>query len=345
MKWMLLFLATAMAQDVPFKPPTIPTPTDPGQDASPYESRLQVPDLNKGSEGSFDLEGLAYVKTRFTITANLTALNQVDHDRQEGFLRHVAADPRWRLVAWDGAIVAFKRVAEDERWTVPLRGYHETDKSAWRAALRFTPWKKGAPWYDSPLVSNAKSDDPKIKLAVFTLEDHRDLQAVAMSWKGPAVAYELYEAAREVELTRTQTELTTLPGFITLASLPGVERKGYSQPAMPKDGVQSGEPTFEITPAADGHLDLHGWMHVPGRGITWARILDTELKPWEEAAVATGTREIIGWSSDPETLFYMQGRFPVPKGKHMSATVEIWHQPDGGEPTRVGAFPVTVPDR
>ena len=234
---------------------------------------------------------------------------------------------------------------DGKRWAVTLRGYHETESTAWRAALRFSEWKNGAPWHNSPLVSVAEHTDPKIKLAVFTLEQRPDLQAVAMSWRGPAITYELYEAAREVELVQASAQLAALPSFITLASIPGVERKGYVQPAMPKDGVQSGEPTFEITSAPGGQLDLHGWMTVPGRGVTWARILDTELMPWEEAAVATGTREIIGWSDNPETLFYMQGRFPVQPGEHMSATVEIWHQPDGGEPSRVGAFPVTVPDR
>ena len=160
------------------------------------------------------------------------------------------------------------------------------------------------------------------------------------------MAYEFYEAGRDVgDLERTAAELTKLPGFLTLATVSSVERSGFSKPAMPKGGVQEGEPNFEVTAASNGQLDLRGWVHVPGRGITWARILDTELAPWEEAAVATGTREIVGWSDTPETLFYMQGCFPVSPGPRMSATVEIWHQPDGGDPLRVGAFPITIPDR
>ncbi len=339
-----IVVIAALARDVPFKPPIIPTPVDPGQQASPYESRLATPDL-KGSEGSFDLEGLSYVKTRFTIGADLSGLNNVTSDNSDAFLQHVAADPRWRLVAWDGAIVAFKRTTQGEIWTVPFRGYHEAKNTAWRAALRFSPWKPGAPWHNSPLVSQASSMDKKIKISVFTLEQRPDLQAVAMSWQGPVVTYELYEAAREVELTQTVNELSKLPGFMTLATLPGIEKTGYSKPGMPKNGVKEGEPTVGIAAAANGQLDLHAWIHVPGRGVTWARILDTELAPWEEAAVATGTREIVGWGPKEDSLFFMQGRFPVPAGKHMSATVEIWHQPDGGEPARIGAFPVTIPDR
>ena len=74
--WFVVLIVAALARDVPFEPPTIPTPSDPGQDSSPYESRLLVPDL-KGSEGSFDLEALAFVKTRLTITADLSSLGQV----------------------------------------------------------------------------------------------------------------------------------------------------------------------------------------------------------------------------------------------------------------------------
>jgi hypothetical protein len=340
-----LFVCAALAQDAPFQPPAIPTPSDPGQDLSPYESRLTGVGVS-GSEGRFDLEGLSYVKTQFTITADLSTLEQITAAKRDRFLRHVAADPRWRLGTRDGALVAFKRRSDADRWTVPLRGYHESETDAWRAALRFTPWMTGAPWMDSPLISEAAATDPKIRLAVFTLDQRRDFQAVAMRWKGEHITYELYEAGRQVEdLPRTVSELSALPTFLTLANLSSVDKVGYSTAAMPKGGVATGEPRFELTAAPNGQLDLHGWVHVPGRGITWARILDTDLQPWEAAAVAIGTREIIGWNDDPESLFFMQGQFPVAAGPRMSASVEIWHQPDGGEPLRIGAFPITVPQR
>jgi len=340
-----LLTTLALASEVPFTAPSLPTPSDPGQDPSPYESRLTGVGV-QGTEGTFDLEGLAYVKTRFTITADLSTLELVTAGKRDLFMRHIAADPRWRLVTRDGALVAFQRQADGERWTVPLRGYHETDTSAWRAALRFTAWKPGAPWRDSPLISEARATDTQIKLAVFSLDQRKDLQAVAMRWSGSHVSYELFEADRDVsDLPRTVASLTNLPGFLTLATVSSVDRIGYSKPAMAQGGVQTGEPSFALTAAGTGELDLHGWVHVPGRGITWARILDTTLTPWEEAAVATGTREVVGWSDDPAALFYLQGRFPVPPGPQMSATVEIWHQPDGGEPLRVGAFPLNVPER
>jgi len=76
------------------------------------------------------------------------------------------------------------------------------------------------------------------------------------------------------------------------------------------------------------------------------RIVDEDLNPWEEAAVATSTLEVVGWSTDERDLFHMQGRFPVPPGKGFSGSAEVWFRPfDGGEARRIGGFLAKVPSR
>ena len=101
-----------------------------------------------------------------------------------------------------------------------------------------------------------------------------------------------------------------------------------------------------LTSPAAGEVEVRAWLHTPDPGTTWARFLDTELKPWEEDAFAAGTREILGASRDAKQLFYLQGRFPVPAGQGLSGTVEFWHHPDdGGAVTRIAAFPITLPER
>ena len=86
-------------------------------------------------------------------------------------------------------------------------------------------------------------------------------------------------------------------------------------------------------------------ISAPEAGVAWVRILNHRLKPWEADAVAVGTRERIGWSTDPKVQFYMQGRFPIAPGPAFSGTVEIWHSAGEAKPVRLLASPITVPAR
>jgi hypothetical protein len=125
-----------------------------------------------------------------------------------------------------------------------------------------------------------------------------------------------------------------------------IRAHGFTAAMMPGRQVKTGEPTVAVTSPGPGELDVRGWVHTPGPGVAWVRVLDTDLVAWEGAAVATGTREILGASDNPKQLFYFQGRFPVPSGAAFSGTVEVWHQADGGgPPTRLAAAPATIPAR
>jgi hypothetical protein len=174
---------------------------------------------------------------------------------------------------------------------------------------------------------------------------------VAWEWGDPGATLEVFEAgpmATVGELVRTTAALRGVPSLMSGVSRASEEiiGAGCTATLLPGRSARTGEPTATLLSPAPGEIDLRAWLHTPGEGITWARILDTELVPWEEAAVAAGTREILGSSNDSKQLFYLQGRFPVPAGAEFSGTVEFWFQADaGGDPRRIGAFPITVPSR
>lgn len=350
-----LVLGVAFAAAPKFQPPVLPDPVDPGAAASPYERPEDASALD-GQVGGLDLTSLSRSIVTFTLTADMSALAAIDAAGEEALLRQVAADPRWRLVQWGGALVAFRRVKAEDSWTTTLRGYHKSADGTWRAALRFSPYTQEMPWATSPLVGRAKASAPSIDAKAFRYPGKAGWQGTALSWEGPEVALEVFEAGASDELPHTAEMLGTVPSYVASVSArrADVAAKGFTVAGMPAKEPAFGEPSVAVISPGPGELEVRARVHLDNPGVTWVRVLDDKLAPWEDRAVAAGTRELIGWSSDAEVLFYLQGRFPVPAGAAFSGTIEVWHQPIAsirepskpvGAPVRLGAFPVKVPAR
>ncbi|MFZ5475398.1 MAG: hypothetical protein ACOZNI_01375 [Myxococcota bacterium] len=338
----LLFLALlALAQDT-YRPPVVPTPLPAEVVPSPYETQLQVPAVDVPSRVAMvtkingpDVRGLAQAAAA-----------------PKALALQLAADPRWRVVDWDGGRVAYQRVADGKEWTVPLRGYHASAQEVWRAAIVLRPWAPTSVWATSPVVGRAPASSTTLSVSELKYVGNPDWRAAAWEWGDPGATLQVFEAgprATVSALPRTSEVLGTLPNLMgrIAAEAATIEASGFSSNLLPGRAAKSGEPTVTLASPAPGELDVRAWLHVPGPGVTWARVLDGELlQPWEEAAVAAGTREVLGSSKDPKHLFYLQGRFPVPAGPAFSGTVEFWHQLDGAAaPARIAAFPVTIPAR
>jgi hypothetical protein len=343
---LVLFAAVALGRDL--APPKIPVAArDPGPVPSPYEARVQVPALS-GTTSSLNLTALAHEITRFTVATDCSAIGRITAANEDAILHHLAADARWRLVEEGGAIVAYQRVADGKEWTVAPHGYVTTKGSIARTALRFGAWDASSPWAASPLVSRARAEDSSIEMTAFNLDGHPGWKAVALAWEGPIGALEIFDAGTDENLPEAASSLSIVPPFVSgLVQDEGIIRqRGYDGLYMASKEPRQGEPTLDITSPAPGELEVRARIHTPSAGATWVRLDDGDLHPWEEVAVATGTREIIGWSDVPQELFYLQGRFPVPSGAAFSGTAEVWFQSkSGGDPVLLGAFPIKVPKR
>lgn len=347
--------AAAATTKAPPPPPAVPNAVDPGQARSPYEALLE-PSL-AGSSAQLDLTTLKRTITKFTLTSDVSPLTKITAAEKPAVIHQFAVDPRWRLVQWDGAIVAFRRAKDAVgEWTAPTRGYHASEAGVWRGAVRFTPWKADVPWVKSELIGRAPASSGSIEAKAFSFSPHPGWKATALSWSGPEVSLEVFEASASDDLENTSLMLSIVPGYVTsiLTDIDVVRTRGYTVGMLPAQEPQRGEPKMAISSPSAGELEIRARLHLAGPGITWIRVLDANLKPWEELAVGAGTREILGWSERSDELFYMQGRFPVPAGLPFSGTAEVWFQkttdgvtfrPDATPPVRLGAFPVTIPKR
>jgi hypothetical protein len=336
---MVLFVSL-VAFGAPPLPPTVAPPSNPGSASSPYAP----PDSwLTGEAGSLDIEALATVLRGFDITADSSGVAAVTVANAGAVLRQLAADARFRVTEEDGAIVAYRRVRDGNEWTTGYHGYQSTKKGAWRALIRMSPYLR-SPWNDSKLVSRTDALAGKISCIAFHPTSHGDLDTVALQWNGPVASLEVLDAGDD-ELPGVQEALGYLPSYLSgiASDADEINTKGYTAVFNAPRDPRRGEPTVDVTSPQPKELEVRARIHTSQKGVTWVRLLDDTLRPWEVDAVASGTREMVGWSSDPKEVFYLQGRFFVPSGPKFSGTAEIWFQADGKAPERLGAFNVNVP--
>jgi hypothetical protein len=339
---MLFVLLCQLAFGAPPLPPVVSPPSGAGVAPSPYatpESWLS------GKAGALNLEALSTVIRTFEIGADATGLSAVTAENADAVLRQLAADPRFRVTTQDGAIVAARRMKDGNDWAVGFEGFHLAKRGAWRALVRMTPYTN-SPWDVSQLVSRADASAGAIRCIAFRPTSHPTWDTVALQWKGPVATLEVLDSGDD-SLPGVQEALGYIPNYLAgvARQRADIDVKGYTPLYNVSREPRRGEPTIAITSPAAGQLEVRARIHVFRKGITWVRILDEKLTPWEPDAVAAGTREIVGWSPEQAELFYLQGRFPVPSGPKFSGTAELWFQAEGRAAERLGAFNLNIPRR
>jgi len=262
----------------------------------------------------------------------------------------VAADPRWKLVERDGAMVAYQRFSRGKEFHGSLTGFQRGPNEIWMVALRFSEFTSGD-WASSKQVTVVSATQNSLSVPTFYLpaDPWKNWSATSMTVQGPDLFFDIFEARKGNGRKRTADALS-----LTLSYIAGVtveygraQKEGYHAWYMPRrEPGKDGDRSVNVSTMGRGTLDVSARVN-PGReGWTWVRLLDDQLNPWEEAATAVGTREQVGWSDKPEHSFLLQGSFPVPGGSKFSGTAEVWFQPAaGGEPERLLAAPVQVPKR
>lgn len=328
--------ARAPAAAPPSAPPRLPA-------VVPPPSAPPAPAL-EGKINAVELAGTSKSRVIFTLGGDLSPLERIDAAELPTLTEHLAANPRWRLTRWEGALVAFRRV-EDSRLgrTLGWAGYHSTDDATWRSLLRLSARDPASEWSRSPLVGRFRPTDSSLKLQAWQPpgEGRYDWRAAALEANGPVVSLEIHEEARNLELTRTAEALRE--AMRALLNFDQFKEEGDAAQA-PWGWLPPGEPSPDpaglwLTPLSGQGLDLRGRLNPGGAGWTWARITDGQGRPWQEELVAAATLERIGWSASPAQTFWFQGRIPTEEPLPAGAVVEAWHQAEGDtEPRRIGRW-------
>ncbi|MCO4748340.1 MAG: hypothetical protein KC912_26335 [Proteobacteria bacterium] len=331
----------AKAPEVPPLPAALTLPAD---RAPVYANSEEAPAL-LGT--NLDLTSLSRTQITWTIGVDLAFLDTIDHDLA---LTQLAVDPRWRVGREEGGVVAVARQAVDGKsptWSMPWHGYAVDSKRCTRTGFTFSERTREWAWDNSDFVATTKSTDESHTLTGVRLLGSacRGQMGTALVVEGP-ITLEIFEGGTEDGRPHTMSVVDDIQKLRELPfSGPVIERQGYTPRLVPEGGIRSGHPSLDIA-RSDSGLMLEAWQNPGAAGWTWLRILDGDLQPWEEDAVATATLERVGWSESPEERFLMQAEIPLPSGRAFSGTVEIWTVPDGSEdPVRVDSTPIKIPTR
>lgn len=349
MRLLLLLVAVALARPAPKKVPALPkvvTPSDPGGGAPTHAP--PEPSLG-GSTQTLQLEGIRRQSTTFRVELDTSALT-AGPELTPTLERHLAADPRWRLVERDGGLVALRREEVDGRWVIGPAEHHGGEGGCHRVALRLGALDPGADWASADGVARIPAGASAVELPVFQVPDApcKGLSATALRVEGPAVSLELLEAARGADRTITFDALTHTLDLVRQVGATGrtVQRDGFDRFSLPRgEPVAGDEPTVTLTSPGPGLLELDARVNPGRRGWTWLRLLDDGLQPWEDPQIGRATRERAGWSDDASLTFLVGTVFPAPSGPAFSGTAELWFQPEDGPPVLLTAVPLDVPAR
>lgn len=326
---------------VPLIPAALSLPTD---RAPVYANLDEVPAL-LGS--NFDLTSLSRTELTWTIGSDVSFLDDLD---EAVVLKQLAADPRWRVGREEGGVVAVSRqpvAGKLTTWSMPWHGYVVGESDCARTGLTFTDRTRTWAWSDSELVATTASTDAEHRMSGVRLLGRacRDQMGSALVIQGP-IALEIFESSHDDSRKHTVSVFEDVQQLREVA-LRGkqIARDGYSAALLPEAGVRIGHPSLELEPSPSG-IALEAWQNVGAAGWSWLRVLDADLHPWEEAAIATATLERVGWSPDVQERFLMQAEIPLPEGNGFAGTAEIWVVLDGEDmPTRVDTAPIKIPSR
>ncbi len=349
--WICMLAVTASAKKGsadPPPPPTISVPQDPGAAATPYASEMPIPPITgRGTE--LQLESLSRVQRSFNIQVPLEPAN-VPASVAGAVLRHVAADARWRLIQRDGALVAYRRESRGREHHLDWSGYIRRPKEVWTTAIRFDEWSQEGAWATSPhvVVTPATASSLSVNTFFLDTDDMYGWETTAITIEGEGLFVDIYESGKRGGRDRTATALGEVLGYLGgLGQDPQrIDTDGYHRWFMPRREPSKDGDSIELSTQGRGTLTVQAHVN-PGRpGWTWVRILDDQLRPWEETALATGTRERIGYSGKAGESFFLGVTIPVPSSPKFSGTAEVWFMADGAEaPERLTALPVVVPKR
>jgi len=304
-----------------------------------------------GRADDLEMRTLTRIITTFTLEADFSGLDAVSAEQVDGLRAHLAASPQWRFTRWHGAEMAFLRqrrpVLDDTKgpWAVGYGGYHSGEGSMWRASVRLGSWSPDAPEVTGPMMTTSDTAAPTLVLPAWSLPgaEWASYQAVAFTVEGAHVALHVHELSQQLDLAESSTVMARVPAFIQ-----GVGR--FADPELPRPYIMALMPKGEPLPTGGAvavrRLDAET-VEVRGRptpsapGWTWARVVDRDGIPVQEARYARCTLERVGWSSDG-SAFLFQAQVPTTEPLPPAGRVELWFRPDAGEtPELVGSWALT----
>lgn len=318
----------AIPADVEVSEPGEGLDPQPGTERDAFQSALLAALQNPGSEDT-------------TISVTISALIHLQQGHGAILRRYLASSPAWRVFEEHGNTFATRRWMIGSEWRYDLHGYYtQHDIDRWSKSgipdfqSRSTIGLSGKPWWRGNKDSTWLKAGDTTKVSLSSGNQMQESHCVITT---DSIVVELFEqsGAPERRLTKAalaflQEELKPLADDSTLRTIRKV---------LPPDSIRKGDPFFEIRNSSQpGIYDSVIWINPGESGMIYLKAFEiTKGTALSVDRLKNKSNEWIGWSDDPEELFFSNTHFTIYEGdwgKPYAARMEVWFQPDSGSPDR-----------
>jgi hypothetical protein len=276
-----------------------------------------------------------------TISGSVSTLLRLQESDRPVLLRYLASSPAWRVFEEHGKVFATRRWIIGSQWRYNLNGYYTLyDIDIWSKSgipdfqTRFSIGLSGKPRWrgnkDTTWLKAGETKKAKLSTGNQMDESHCVISA------GTTIV-EVFEQSGAPERRLTKAALSFLQTELQpLADNPSWET---ARQMLPPDSIRRGKPSLEIRNSFQpGIYDSTTRLNPGEPGMVYLKAFEvTKGTPLSVEELKTKSNEWIGWSNDPEELFFSNTSFTIYEGdwgKPYAARLEVWFTPNSGGPDR-----------
>jgi hypothetical protein len=294
-------------------------------------------------QDTFQARLLASLKTRNdcdeTIAADLSPLTQLQQQHPDVLRRYLATSPAWRVFTEHGSIFATRRWMIGSQWQYSLHGYYTRDAiDMWARSgvpdfqSRTTIGLSGEPWNgrNATRLQAGRAVKPSLSTGNGMSESHCIVTAGSL-------VVELFEQSKTRERRLTKAALKHLDEELQpLAQAPSW---ATIQEILPSGSIRRGTPSLELRHSFQpGLYNSEVWVNPGESGRVYLKAFEvTKGTPLSAEELKQYSNEWVGWSNDPQQLFFSNAHFTIYEGdwgKPYAAHFEVWFAPDSGKAER-----------
>ena len=276
-----------------------------------------------------------------SVTADVASLARLGRENPDVLWRHLATSPAWRVFEERGDRFATRRWMIGSRWQYTLHGYYRS-YDIYTGSIpgvayfqtRLTIGLSGKPWM--------RENEDTIRLragetstAIPASDDSLHQSSVLITAGGLVV--EVFEQSEGKERRLTKAALAHLEEeFRPLAETPDV---ATIRARLPASSTRRGEPSLDLRESShSGIYTSEIWLNPGEPGMIYHRAFEvTKGTPLSAERLKRASNEWVGWSDDPDELFFSNTHFTIYEGDSgdpYAARFEVWFVPDTGAPER-----------
>jgi hypothetical protein len=274
-----------------------------------------------------------------TVKATVTKLVTLQKNAPDILRRYLATSPSWRLFKEKDKIYATRRWLIGSEWLYTLHGYYtKHDIDTWSKfgtsnfQSRLTLGFSGSPWARVSTAISAPDESHPLALSL-----GNQMQESWCLIKADDIIVEIFEQSEAKERRLTKASLAYLEKeFTPLVASPTWET---IRSVLPKGSISHGQSSFNLRRSFQpGIYDSIIWVNPGEPGMIYLKSFEvTKGTPLSVRTLKESSNEWIGWSNNPDQLFFSNTHFTIYEGdwgKPYAARFEVWFTPDSGKADR-----------